>query len=135
MRRLQPLGLALSLALAYPLAAASPQGAQVVQGQVTVSPGLIQQGSDKAIVNWQRFSIAAGETLRVQQPGVNAVLLNRVIGGDPSLILGQLQANGRVFLVNTRGIVFGRGSQVDVGGLVSSTLDLSDTDFLAGAYR
>lgn len=135
MRRLQPLGLALSLALAYPLAAASPQGAQVVQGQVTVSPGLIQQGSDKAIVNWQSFSIAAGETLRVQQPGVNSVLLNRVVGGDPSLILGQLQANGRVFLVNPRGIVFGRGSQVDAAGLVASTLDLSDTDFLAGAYR
>lgn len=135
MRRLQPLALALSLALAYPVAVASPQGAQVVQGQVAVSPGLIQQGSDKAIVNWQSFSLAAGETLRVQQPGVNSVLLNRVVGGDPSLILGQLQANGRVFLVNPRGIVFGRGSQVDAGGLVASTLDLSDTDFLAGTYR
>ncbi len=135
MKRFTPLGLALSLALAYPAAQALPQGAQVVQGQVAVKPGLIQQGSDKAIVNWQSFSIAAGETLRVQQPGVNSVLLNRVIGGDPSLILGQLQANGRVFLVNPRGIVFGRGSQVDVGGLVASTLNLSDTDFLAGSYR
>lgn len=135
MKRFTPLGLALSLALAYPLAGALPQGAQVVQGQVTVSPGLIQQASDKAIVNWQSFSIAAGQTLRVQQPGLNSVLLNRVVGGDPSLILGQLQANGRVFLVNPRGIVFGRGSQVDVGGLVASTLDLSDTDFLTGAYR
>lgn len=135
MRRVQPLALALSLTLAYPAAQAVPQGAQVVQGQVALSPGLIQQGSDKAIVNWQSFSIAAGETLRVQQPGVNSVLLNRVVGGDPSLILGQLQANGRVFLVNPRGIVFGRGSQVDAGGLVASTLDLSDTDFTAGVYR
>ena len=135
MRRVQPLALALSLALAYPAALALPQGGQVVQGQVALSPGLIQQGSDKAIVNWQSFSIAAGETLRVQQPGVNSVLLNRVVGGDPSLILGQLQANGRVFLVNPRGIVFGRGSQVDAGGLVASTLDLSDTDFTAGIYR
>ena len=129
------LGLALSLALAYPLAHALPQGGQVVQGQVSLSPGLIQQGSDKAIVNWQSFSIGAGESLRVQQPGVNSVLLNRVVGGDPSLILGQLQANGRVFLVNPRGIVFGRGSQVDAGALVASTLDLSDGDFLAGVYR
>ncbi|HEY8879786.1 MAG TPA: autotransporter-associated beta strand repeat-containing protein [Roseateles sp.] len=135
MRRLRPLGLALSLALAYPVAQGLPQGAQVVNGQVTINPGLIQQGSDKAIVNWQSFSIAAGETLRVQQPGINSVLLNRVVGGDPSLILGQLQANGRVFLVNPRGIVFGRGSQVDAGSLVASTLDLSDTAFLAGNYR
>jgi filamentous hemagglutinin family protein len=116
-------------------AEALPQGAQVVNGQVVINPGLIQQGSDKAIVNWQSFSIAAGETLRVQQPGINSVLLNRVVGGDPSLILGQLQANGRVFLVNPRGIVFGRGSQVDAGSLVASTLDLSDTSFLAGNYR
>ncbi|MGQ3095306.1 MAG: two-partner secretion domain-containing protein, partial [Roseateles sp.] len=119
----------------HPAAHAAPQGAQVVQGQVAINPGLIQQASDKAIVNWQSFSIAAGETLRVQQPGVNSVLLNRVVGGDPSLILGQLRANGRVFLVNPRGIVFGRGSQVNVGGLVASTLDLSDTNLLAGDYR
>lgn len=134
-RHLRPLGLALGLALAYPGAQALPQGGQVVQGQVALSPGLIQQGSDRAIVNWQGFSIAAGETLRVQQPGVNSVLLNRVVGGDPSLILGQLQANGRVFLVNPRGIVFGRGSQVDAGGLVASTLNLADSDFAAGVYR
>ncbi|WP_457447784.1 two-partner secretion domain-containing protein [Roseateles sp. P5_E4] len=135
MWRLQPLALALCLAAAYPAAHALPQGAQVVQGQVAIRPGLIQQGSDKAIVNWQSFSIAAGEGLRIQQPSVNSVLLNRVVGGDPSLILGQMQANGRVFLINPRGIVFGRGSQVDVGGLVASTLDLSDTAFIAGNYR
>ncbi|MDR7333856.1 filamentous hemagglutinin N-terminal domain-containing protein [Roseateles asaccharophilus] len=140
MHRLKPLGLALSLALAYPLAQALPQGAQVVQGQVQLSTpqpghGLIQQGSDKAIINWQSFSIAANESLRIQQPGASSVLLNRVVGGDPSLILGQMQSNGRVFLVNPRGIVFGRGSQVDVGGLVASTLDLSDSAFLAGNYR
>ncbi len=134
-RGLQPLGLVVSLALAYAPAHALPQGGQVVQGQALLSPGLVQQTSDKAIVNWQSFSIGAGETLRVQQPGVNSVLLNRVVGRDPSLILGQLQANGRVFLVNPRGIVFGRGSQVDAGSLVASTLDLSDGDFLAGAYR
>ncbi|MDR7273034.1 filamentous hemagglutinin family protein [Pelomonas saccharophila] len=135
MRRLQPLALALCLAAAYPVAQALPQGAQVVQGQVALSPGLIQQGSDKAIVNWQSFSIAAGEGLRIQQPSINSVLLNRVVGGDPSLILGQMQANGRVFLINPRGIVFGKGSQVDAGSLVASTLDLSDTQFLAGNYR
>jgi filamentous hemagglutinin family protein len=135
MQRLRPLGLALSLALAYPVAQGLPQGAQVVNGQVNLTPGLIQQGSDKAIVNWQSFSIGANETLRIQQPNVNSVLLNRVVGGDPSLILGQMQANGRVFLVNPRGIVFGRGSRVDAAGLVASTLDLSDTAFLAGNYR
>ncbi|HEV6969114.1 filamentous hemagglutinin N-terminal domain-containing protein, partial [Roseateles sp.] len=138
--RLQPLGLALCLALAYPTAQALPQGAQVVQGRATVSTpqpgqGLIQQSTEKAVINWQGFSIGANESLRIEQPGVNSVLLNRVVGGDPSLILGRMQSNGQVFLLNPRGIVFGRGSQVDVGGLVASTLDLSDSAFLAGDYR
>jgi filamentous hemagglutinin family protein len=137
---LQPLALALGLALAYPVAQGLPQGAQVVQGQAKVSTpqpgqGLIQQGSDKAVINWQSFSIGANEGLRIEQPSVNSVLLNRVVGGDPSLILGRMQSNGQVFLLNPRGIVFGRGSQVDTGGLVASTLDLSDSAFLAGNYR
>jgi len=130
----------LCLALAYPAAQGLPQGAQVAQGQVKVSTpqagqGLIQQASDKAVINWQSFSIGANEALRIEQPGVNSVLLNRVVGGDPSLILGRMTSNGQVFLLNPRGIVFGRGSQVNVGGLVASTLDLSDAAFLAGDYR
>ena len=62
-------------------------------------------------------------------------MLNRVRGQDPSVILGTLSSNGRVFLINPNGILFGRDSRVDVQGLTASTLALSDADFLAGRQR
>ncbi|MFG9119987.1 GLUG motif-containing protein, partial [Pseudomonas paraeruginosa] len=64
-----------------------------------------------------------------------AVALNRVVGTNGSQILGKLDANGKVFLVNPNGVVFGKTAQVNVGGLVASTLDISDKDFLDGNYR
>jgi len=58
-----------------------------------------------------------------------------VVGNDPSAIYGSLNANGTVMLVNPNGIVFGAGSRVDVGGLVATTANIRDDDFMAGRYR
>ena len=112
--------------------------ASVRHGQVNVSPGThaqIQQLTDQAIVDWQSFSIGANESVRILQPGALSVLLNRVTGVDPSTILGSLEANGNVWLINPNGILFGPGSTVNVGGLVASTLDISNQDFLSGNYN
>lgn len=121
-------------------AMANPGGPSVQNGQVNIS-GLgganvnIQQLTDRAIVNWDSFSIGAREAVRFLQPSQMAIILNRVTGQDPSQILGSLSANGQVFLINPNGILFGPNSSVDVGGLVASTLGLSDDDFLAGNYN
>ena len=117
-------------------AQAGPQGEQVTAGQGSVTRSgattTIQQGTAKLAIEWQRFDVGANETVNFVQPSASAIALNRVVGTDGSQILGRLNANGQVFLLNPNGILFGRTAQVSVGGLVASTLSLSDADFLAG---
>ena len=102
-------------ALAAPATNALPTGGQVVSGQATVSQSgngmTIHQGSDKAILNWESFSIGADASVNFQQPGSDSVALNRVVGSDPSAIYGSLTANGQVFLVNPKGVLFGKGAR------------------------
>ena len=120
------------------VALANPSGGTVSAGQATITSSgsklTINQGSQNAAINWQGFSIGSGESVQFVQPNANSVALNRVVGGDPSSILGSLTANGQVFLVNPNGILFGKGASVNVQGLVASTLGLSDADFMAGKY-
>ena len=130
--------LAVAAAFGTEIARANPTGPVVLSGQV----GFAQQGkllsitnTPGAIINWRSFSIARDETTRFIQQSASSAVLNRVTGVSPSQILGALQSNGRVFLINPNGILFGAGAQIDVGGLVASTLNLSDQDFLAGRMR
>jgi len=135
-RELVPL--ALVLCVLSGAAFANPAGPAVFRGTVAFNQAgsLLQiTNSPNAIINWQSFSIGAHEITRFVQQSSASAVLNRVTSGDPSLILGALQSNGRVFLVNCNGIVFGAGAQVDVGGLVASSLSLSNADFLAGRLR
>ena len=131
------LGAGLVMSVGCP-AFANPQGPTVRHGQVNISPGThaqIQQLTDRAIVDWESFSVGRTESIVFLQPSQLSVILNRVTGGDPSAILGQLSANGNVFLINPNGILFGPDSVVNVGGLVATTLNLNDDDFLSGNYR
>ncbi|MDZ4200906.1 MAG: filamentous hemagglutinin N-terminal domain-containing protein, partial [Gallionella sp.] len=129
----------LAVAIACVFAAGQAQangiGPTVVAGQAgfaTAGDSLVITNSPGAIINWQSFSINAGESTRFIQSGPTSSVLNRVIGTDPSVILGTLTSNGRVFLINPGGILFGQGSRIDVAGLVASTLNLSNGDFLSG---
>jgi filamentous hemagglutinin family protein len=135
--RLRPLAALIAAAAAGTLFA-NPQGGQVVSGQASFAQNgktLTVTNTPGAIINWQQFNINRGELTRFVQQSAASQVLNRVTGVDPSAILGSLQSNGRVFLVNPNGIVFGAGSQVDVAGLVASTLRLSDADFQANRLR
>ena len=128
-----------ALAQTAPPPTALPQGGVLAQGQAqwTQSGARldVNQGSSRAAINWQSFNIGAQAQVQFNQPGASAVALNRVVGADMSQIFGKLTANGQVLLINPNGIVFGQGSQVDVSGLVASTLNLADDDFMAGHMR
>lgn len=122
-----------------PMAFANPTGGNVVAGQATITgqgtPNVtILQGSQRAIINWQQFNIAPNEVTQFIQPNVNAIALNRIFDQNPTQIFGSLRANGTVILLNRNGILFGPNAQVNVGGLIASSLNLSNANFLAGHY-
>ena len=139
MKKLAPPLLAgMMLLSSYNRVWAAPAGGVVTAGAATIAAGgattTITQTTNKAAINWQSFGIKSGETVQFIQPSASSVALNRVVGSDASAIYGTLSANGKVFLINPNGILFAPGSQVNVGGLVASTLNLSDSDFLKGNY-
>ena len=102
-----------------------------ITGEGTTSTQ-IEQFSDRAVIDWRSFSIGAGNQVVFLQPSDRAATLNRVTGEQVSLILGKLDANGRVLLINPNGIVFGGGAQVNVGSLIATTSNISDANFMAG---
>jgi filamentous hemagglutinin family protein len=113
----------------------NPVNPTVVNGTATfnqVGKVLTVTNSNGAIINWDKFSIKAGETTHFAQSSASSSVLNRVLANDPTSIYGTLSSNGRVWLVNPAGIMVGAGGRVDVAGFVASTLNISNGDFLAG---
>ena len=89
----------------------------------------INQHSDKAILNWQSFNVGKENTVQFVQPDSGSVALNRIYQQDPSQILGQITANGQVYLYNQNGFVFGKDSVVNTNTLLASTLNITDDVF------
>ncbi len=115
---------------------ANPAGGVVSQGAATISGGagslFINQTSDRAIINWQDFSIQSGELTQFIQPGSSSATLSRVIGLNPSSIYGTLSANGQLYLVNPNGIMVGPTGVINAQSFIASTLDVADSEFMAG---
>ena len=114
-----------------------PSGWQVVQGQATVTSqagAMTITNSANAVLNWQQFSIGAGQAVRFDQPSASSKVLNRVVGQDASQLFGSLSSNGTVWLLNPNGVLFGAAARVDVAGLMASTLNIGNADWAAGRY-
>jgi filamentous hemagglutinin family protein len=130
---------ALAQAQTPPAAQALPAGGRVSAGQAAISQNgaqmLIQQSTNRAAINWQSFDVGRDAQVKFQQPGSDSVTLNRVMSSDPSQIFGRITANGQVILTNPAGVYFGRSARVDVGGLIATTQQISDADFMGGKNR
>jgi len=122
------------IALLPSLALANPSDPKVVAGEVSFETPDPQQltirASDKSIINWQNFSIKESELTEFIQPSAQATVLNRVVTGNPSNLMGRLESNGKVFLINPNGILVGKDAVINTGSLIASTLDLPDSVFL-----
>ena len=143
--RLAPATLAVALvwgAVAGPVFA-NPSGGVAIQGQATMATNgnklLVTTqngaGTNHSAINWQSFSIPAGNTTYFQQPSVTSTVINRVVTATPSLIFGTLGSNGNVVLVNQSGITVGAGAIVDTAGFTASALRMSDADAIDGRLR
>ncbi|MBM7131386.1 MBG domain-containing protein [Dyella mobilis] len=131
-------------ALAPTVIASVASSAHPTEGQVTAGSGsidygdhltTIQQHSQNLSLNWLSFNIGAQDTVNFVQPNAQAIAVNRIADPNGSVILGHLNANGQVFLINPNGVLFGQGAQVNVGGLVASTLDVSDDELGRGTLH
>jgi filamentous hemagglutinin family protein len=131
------IGMALAIVVAGP-AVAGPTGGKVVagEGSITTSGNLtrINQVTRRVSINWDTFNVASDETVRFLQPDSTSVALNTIFDQNPSQIFGTIDANGRVLLINPNGMIFGPTAQVNVAGLVASSLNISTADFMAGNY-
>lgn len=148
-RKLLPLSLSLLLTTPFvfggeALAAAvgattTPTGGTVVGGIGSITQNgantVINQNSAKLALDWQTFNVGKDASVLFKQPSFTAVALNRILDQNPSQIFGHITSNGQVFLINTHGIIFGASAQMNVGGLMASTLDLTPKDFLASRYN
>lgn len=103
--------------------------ATAVQSGNTLS---VNQTTATATLNWSSFNIGANGKVVFQQPSTSAVALNRIFDANPSSIFGSLTANGTIYLINANGFLFGSGAVVNVGGLVASSLNISNSTFSNG---
>jgi filamentous hemagglutinin family protein len=121
------------------LSFAAPSGGVVTSGGATISQSgnttNIVQSTSKATINWQNFSIASNEIVNFNQPSVNSITLNRVIGNERSVIDGALNANGQVWILNSNGILFNSNAKINTAGLIATTKNITDADFNAGNYK
>ena len=119
-----------SLTLYAALTPAAPLDGLVVSGVGHIATSgattTIQQATQNLSLSWKSFDVAAHETVNFVQPSTTAIAVNRIADINGSQILGNVNANGQVYLINPNGILFGQDAQVDVGSLVASALDIND---------
>lgn len=120
------------------VARANPDGGDVVEGSAEFIFGedyLRILTGDLTIIDWLSFNIDAGYTVEFLMPGVDSRVLNRITSGVPTEIMGNLLANGQVFIANPSGVIFGNGAVVNVGALYAAAGNISNADFMSGIHR
>jgi filamentous hemagglutinin family protein len=126
-----------NLVFPVPIAMAAPQGGKVVGGSAHIHQSggttTINQSSNRAVINWNSFDIGKNETVRHNMPSANSAGLHRVVGGGgASQIMGQLQSNGNVYLVNPAGVVIHKGARIDANSFTATSRDISNDNFMKG---
>lgn len=116
-----------------------PTGGNVTVGSAQVSQNNntlnVHQNSQNVGIQWDSFNIGQNATVNFYQPNTSSIAVNRVLDSNASQIMGKLNANGQVFLLNPNGVIFSKTAQVNVGGIVASTLNVTDSDIISGKFK
>lgn len=116
----------------------APNGANVVHGDVNISQNgsntIINQNTNKAIINWASFDVNKGERVLFNQNSSSSIILNRVTNGLPTNIFGSISANGNVFILNQAGVLVGNGASINTNSFLAGAANINDNDFIAGKY-
>jgi filamentous hemagglutinin family protein len=117
-----------------------PSGGQITSGSGSISvPSrgqmLVQQNSDRLVIDWQNFNVAKNYGVTFKQPGENAIVLNRVVGNNTSSIVGNINANGQVVLLNPNGVFIKSGAKINSAGFMATTRSISDSEFMSGTLK
>jgi filamentous hemagglutinin family protein len=106
---------------------ALPSGAQIRAGAASFDYGTagelhVHQSTDRVFIDWNNFNIGRDALTEFHQNDSSALAVNRVVSGgsDPTQILGALKSNGRVIVLDQNGVIFGRESTIDVGGIIAA---------------
>lgn len=132
--------LASGATLILPVAAlGNPSGGRVTTGSAAISQSsawktTINQKSEDVVIDWSSFDVGTDQTTQFVQPNASALAINRIGGTSASQILGTLDANGRIVLINGNGLLFGKGARINVGSLIATSTDDTDTNVLAGTF-
>ncbi|OZY87482.1 hypothetical protein CBP51_11060 [Cellvibrio mixtus] len=117
---------------------AAPEGGEVVGGEGVITQNgvdtLIHQASDRLAIDWRSFDVAANERVEFIQPSSSSIALNRVLSNSASHILGRIDSNGQVMLVNPNGVVFGKDAIINVGGMIASGMSIDPASFINGDF-
>ena len=133
------IALAISALFTQSLFAQGLVNPNVVAGQATINAvnqtnTVIQQTTNKAVINWEKFTIPKDNSVNFQQPDTSSITLNRVLGSQKSEIHGSLKANGQVWLLNPNGTLIGENGSINAHGFMATTHQISNDQFMNGSY-
>ncbi|MTD26985.1 filamentous hemagglutinin N-terminal domain-containing protein [Erwinia sp. J316] len=136
MRKISLNPMALAIAIAFTTTAHAAGTGTIVSGNGSISQNqnhtVVKQNTNKMVINWDNMDVGQKEILQFVQPDKRSAVLNRINSLDPTQIDGALTANGQVYIVNPNGVLINKGSTVNVGSLIASSLDIKDSDFIKG---
>ena len=116
-----------------------PTGGEVVSGDISIQKEagklIINQNSSKGIIEWQKFNVGADASVYFNHKNNTDSILNQIVGGSKSIILGNIFSNGKLFVNNPNGITVGANASINAHSFIGSAMKIANQDFLNHNYH